>query len=132
MERSLKLANRKDRSTVAITLTYDRMIALGLFLIVLVPRLLALGKFITADEPRWAIRSVSFLTGLLTTDWLLTLDTPGHPGVTTMWSGTLGLIMDYALNHQAAGSLLAFVQSLPDNYQRIDPTVLPWMRLPMP
>jgi hypothetical protein len=131
MERSLKLANRNNRSTVAITLADDRMIVIGLFLIALWPRLLALGKFITADEPRWAIRSVSFLTGLLTTDWLLTLDTPGHPGVTTMWSGTLGLIMDYALNHQAAGSLLAFVQSLPDNYQRIDPTVLPWMRLPI-
>ncbi len=110
-------------------LNSDAVIALGLFLVALIPRLLALSKFITADEPRWAIRSMSFLTGLMTADWQLTLQT-GHPGVTTMWSGSLGLMLDYLFNHRAAGSLLAYVGSLPDNYQRIDPTILPWMRLP--
>ncbi len=108
----------------------DKWIELGLFLVALIPRLLALTKFVTADEPRWAIRSMSFLTGLLTTDWSATLQT-GHPGVTTMWSGTIGLLINYLLNHQEVGSLLAFVQSLPTNYQRIDPTILPWMRLPI-
>jgi hypothetical protein len=130
MERSLKLANGKDRSTVRITLVNDRLIAAVLFLVALVPRVLALDKFITGDEPRWVVRSASFLTGLLTTDWQSTLQT-GHPGVTTMWSGSLGLILDYALNHRAGGTLLTFVQSLPRNELHIDPTVLPWMRLPI-
>jgi hypothetical protein len=108
----------------------DGVIALALVLIALGPRLLALSKFITADEPRWVVRSMSFLTGLLTADWQSTLQT-GHPGVTTMWSGSLGLILDHLFNQHPDGTLLAFIQSLPDNYQRIDPTILPWMRLPI-
>ena len=119
----------KEHSSKTV-LQHDSLTALTLFLVAFVPRLLALSKFITADEPRWAIRSMAFLTGLLTTDFPLTLQT-GHPGVTTMWSGTIGLALNYLLNHQADGSLLAFVQNLPDNYQRIDPTILPWMRLPI-
>lgn len=111
-------------------LSSDSLIAVGLFVIALIPRLLALSKFITADEPRWVVRSMGFLTGLLTANWPLTLQT-GHPGVTTMWSGTIGLGLNYLLNHQSAGTLLAFVQSLPNNYQRIDPSILPWMRLPV-
>ncbi len=71
-----------------------------------------------------------FLTGLLTADWQATLQT-GHPGVTTMWSGSLGLILDYLFNHRAEGPLLAFVQGLPHDPLSIEPTVLPWMRLPI-
>jgi hypothetical protein len=123
-------AGQINIKTLPLNLVAEMAWALILFVIALVPRLLALTKFITADEPRWATRSMDFLTGLLTANWPLTLHT-GHPGVTTMWSGSIGLVLDYLLNHQAAGSLLAFVQSLPTNYQRIDPTILPWMRLPI-
>lgn len=105
------------------------MLVLGLFLVALLPRVLTLAQFITSDEPLWATRSMAFLTGLLTTDWRATLQT-GHPGVTTMWTGSLGLVLDYVLNHREVGTLLAFIQGLPDDYRRIDPTILPWMRLP--
>lgn len=105
------------------------MLVLGLFLIALLPRVLTLAQFITSDEPLWVTRSTDFLGGLLTAEWQATLQT-GHPGVTTMWTGSLGLVLDYALNHRDAGTLLAFIQSLPDNYRSIDATVLPWMRLP--
>jgi 4-amino-4-deoxy-L-arabinose transferase-like glycosyltransferase len=73
---------------------------------------------------------MSFLTGLLTADWQSTLQT-GHPGVTTMWSGSLGLILDYSLGHRAEGTLLSYIQGLSHDPLHIDPTVLPWMRLPI-
>jgi 4-amino-4-deoxy-L-arabinose transferase-like glycosyltransferase len=105
------------------------VIGLGLAALIILPRLLGLGRFITADEPLWAVRSTAFLGGLLTGDLAATLQT-GHPGVTTMWTGSLGLALDYLLHQRDAGSLLAFVQTLPDDSRRIDPAVLPWMRLP--
>ncbi len=61
----------------------DLLTAMGLFVLALIPRILSLSKFITADEPRWAVRSMDFLRGLLTANWQATLQT-GHPGVTTM------------------------------------------------
>ncbi len=107
----------------------EYLLVVGLFLVALLPRVLTLGQFITSDEPLWATRSMAFLAGLLTADWKATLQT-GHPGVTTMWTGSLGLVLDYVLGHREVGTLLAFVQGLPDDYRRIDPTILPWMRLP--
>jgi len=129
METVVSASAKQRKVNIAVILNDDRLLAAALFLVALFPRLLALSQFITGDEPRWVVRSMAFLTGLLTADWALTLQT-GHPGVTTMWTGSLGLALDYLINHQAAESLLAFAQSLPPNYQRIDPTVLPWMRLP--
>ena len=92
----------------------EYMLVVGLFLVALLPRVLTLGQFITSDEPLWATRSMAFLTGVLTADWKATLQT-GHPGVTTMWTGSLGLVSDYVLGHREAGTLLAFVQRLPDD-----------------
>lgn len=129
METLLSINRSNERRNRAVSLSSDGVIAVALFLAALLPRLAGLGKFITGDEPRWVVRSISFLTALLEADWGSTLQT-GHPGVTTMWSGSLGLVLDYALNHRSAGSLLAFLQSLPHDPQRIDPTILPWMRLP--
>src|SRR5688572_14546350 len=108
----------------------DFLIMAGLFVVALLPRVLTLGKFITADEPYWVVRSLAFATGLLTYDWKLTLQT-GHPGVTTMWSGTTGLFLDYLLTQQQAGSFLDFIRTLPSNPEKIDATVLPWMILPI-
>ncbi|MEM7028332.1 MAG: glycosyltransferase family 39 protein [Chloroflexota bacterium] len=105
-------------------------IAFGLFLAALIPRLLALTKFVTADEPRWVVRSLSFMGGLLTADFEATLQT-GHPGVTTMWSGTIGTALKYALTGAGDDSLLHYVQQLPHDYQQIDVTILPWMRFPV-
>ena len=130
MQTLLSVSRRDNRQGIVVALGDDHLLAFGLFLVALLSRVLALGKFITGDEPRWVIRSMSFLTGLLTADWPSTLQT-GHPGVTTMWSGSLGLMLNYGLNHRSEGTLLAFVQRLPHDWQRIDPTILPWMRLPI-
>ncbi len=120
----------KTKNGLSSILLSDNFIAIGIFFVALFPRLLALTKFVTSDEARWVIRSTAFLGALVNTDWAQTLQT-GHPGVTTMWSGSIGLVLDYLLNHQATGSLLTFIQSLPTNFEHIDPTTLPWMRLPI-
>jgi hypothetical protein len=84
-------------------------ISLVLFLLALIPRLPDLGRFLTADEFLWVDRSRNFLLGMIdpayrcTTvveKWAFaeglacTLRT-GHPGVTTMWTGSLGLWLSW-------------------------------------
>jgi hypothetical protein len=84
------------------------LLSLALFLLALAPRLPGLGRFLTADEFLWADRSRNFLAGLtnpafqcdsVVEKWnfvaqglACTLRT-GHPGVTTMWTGSLGYLL---------------------------------------
>jgi hypothetical protein len=95
---------------VANTLNNKYLISLLLFLLAFVPRLLDLDRFLTPDEFLWVDRSQDFLAGLTNPDYECvrsfiiewegftqkglgcTLRT-GHPGVTTMWSGTFGFIL---------------------------------------
>ena len=72
----------------------DWPLAVGLFLLALLPRITNLGALITPDERRWVERSVAFFSALLQGDWANTFQ-EGHPGVTTMWTGTLGLWARY-------------------------------------
>ncbi|MEZ4592903.1 MAG: hypothetical protein R3D55_17435 [Chloroflexota bacterium] len=64
--------------------------ALLLFGVALLPRLAALGNFITPDELNWIHRSVVFHQALRQGEWAATLTT-GHPGVLTTWLGALGI-----------------------------------------
>ncbi|MCB8981210.1 MAG: hypothetical protein H6657_27715 [Ardenticatenaceae bacterium] len=66
------------------------LFVLVLFVVALLPRLLALGRYITPDELNWVHRSVLFHQALGQGRWADTLTT-GHPGVTTTWLGALGL-----------------------------------------
>ncbi|WP_420644277.1 ArnT family glycosyltransferase [Candidatus Leptofilum sp.] len=66
------------------------VLALLIFLAALLPRLLALGSYITPDELNWVHRSVLFHQALGQSEWEATLTT-GHPGVLTTWLGALGL-----------------------------------------
>lgn len=66
------------------------LFALVLFLAALLPRLLAMGRYITPDELNWVHRSVLFHQALVQGRWADTLTT-GHPGVITTWLGALGL-----------------------------------------
>lgn len=85
----------------------NHLISLALFLLALIPRLPNLGRFLTADEFLWVDRSRNFLAGLtnlayrcetVVEKWQFaeglacTLRT-GHPGVTTMWTGSLGFAL---------------------------------------
>ncbi len=72
--------------------TLRRVLAWGsIALAAAVPRLLDLGGFLTVDEANfWLMRSARFLAALERGDYAATaLST--HPGVTTMWSGALGI-----------------------------------------
>ncbi len=85
------------------------LISVFLFIIGFLPRALALSAFLTPDEFRWVSRSRDFLAGLLTGNWAATLQS-GFPGVTTMWTGSLGLLYSYWARPTASGNLLDFVR----------------------
>ncbi len=62
-----------------------------LFILALIPRALA-GRFVTVDEAdHWFPRADLFLRALQRHDWAGT-NLIGHPGVTTMWLGTFGVL----------------------------------------
>ena len=103
------------------------LVALGLFLLALGPRALGLGVFITADERRWIERSVQFFSALSVGDFADTFQT-GHPGVTTKWTGTVGLLAKY-LSQASQPSLRAFLEAVPV-HPSVSAEYLPVMRFP--
>ncbi len=66
------------------------LVAMIMFVVALLPRLAALGQYITPDELNWVHRSVLFHQALGQGRWAETLTT-GHPGVITTWLGALGI-----------------------------------------
>jgi 4-amino-4-deoxy-L-arabinose transferase-like glycosyltransferase len=118
-------------------------IPVGLFLLALAVRLPDLGRFLTADEFLWVDRSRNFLAGLLNPAYVCmspvnhtgfeqavglacTLRT-GHPGVTTMWTGSLGILLRY-LADGAPGPLFDYVLAVQTN--PLDPRFIAPTRLP--
>ena len=89
----------------------DTLIALALALTVLLSRGLAADRFLSWDEPMWAYRSARFLTALKDARWGDTLVT-GHPGVTTMWGGSLGLWWHSQITGDASRDQLAAAASM--------------------
>ena len=80
----------------------ELIIALVLFVMALLPRCLTLDAFLTVDEPAWIMRSAHFAQSLLRGDLAGTLQT-NHPGITTAWTGALGLATYHFLLHPGAG-----------------------------
>jgi 4-amino-4-deoxy-L-arabinose transferase-like glycosyltransferase len=78
-----------------------RSAAVGLTLILLatlIPRVVGLGQFATADEYLWVRRSANFYCAISQGDWAGTFQRQ-HPGVTTTWAGLLSFLVvapDYA------------------------------------
>jgi hypothetical protein len=104
------------------------VLPLLLFGVGLIPRLLALDTFLTSDEYRWLGRSRDFLAGLIAGDWGATLQT-GHPGVTTMWTGSLGILYRYWTRPSSGpDDLLTFVQGVPN--EPLDVAFMAPMRFP--
>ncbi|MFZ0546734.1 MAG: phospholipid carrier-dependent glycosyltransferase, partial [Candidatus Promineifilaceae bacterium] len=64
--------------------------SVGLFIVAMLPRLAALGRYVTPDEPIWVYRSINFREALLTHDWAATIQS-GHPGVTLTWLGAISV-----------------------------------------
>ena len=71
-----------------------------LFIIALLPRLVAVERYITPDELTWVYRSVLFREALLHGQWVDTL-IAGHPGVTTTWLGALAISLQLAFQPAA-------------------------------
>ncbi|MBE7471417.1 MAG: hypothetical protein DPW09_04775 [Anaerolineae bacterium] len=105
------------------------LVSLTLFLLALIPRLPDLGRFLTADEFLWIDRSRNFLAGLTNPAYLCdsvveswqfmaqglacTLRT-GHPGVTTMWTGSFGFLVRWLWDGRP-GSLHDYVLAVATN-----------------
>ena len=65
--------------------------ALAIFGMALFTRSGALKQYISPDEPSWVWRSIAFSRALAEGNWANTAQM-GHPGVTTMWLGSLGIL----------------------------------------
>jgi hypothetical protein len=119
------------------------VIPLGLFALALAARVPGLDTFNTVDEHIWVYRSQSFVGGLLFADYACppveggrqfpttglgcTLQS-GHPGVTTMWGGGLGLLAYYWQTVRPTGlDLHAFLNSS----DLLHPDLIAAMRLPL-
>src|SRR4029078_2438287 len=62
-------------------------------LVALLPRVLDLGAFLNTDEAMfWMLRSEVFLKALRSGDFAATAVST-HPGVTTMWLGSAGILL---------------------------------------
>ena len=73
-----------------------RLFPILLFFVSFAPRLVAVNRYVTPDEPTWVYRSIQFREAVLDGRWEGTL-VAGHPGVTTTWLGALGISAQMAM-----------------------------------
>ena len=88
------------------------LVVLAVFVLALVPRLLARDLFPTSDEDSWMRRTGGFTFGLVNGQLGRTYQN-GHPGVTTMWIGLLSQSPDGALRYADRVHGLRFVGQVP-------------------
>lgn len=112
------------------------LLALFIFAVALIPRSFALNNTVTPDEPNWVYRTLHFGAALSHGDWAATVQA-GHPGVTTMWLGSLGNAIGRAANPAQTSAALDWLSKLdrlsPENgeaYRRLG-AFLDWARLPV-
>jgi 4-amino-4-deoxy-L-arabinose transferase-like glycosyltransferase len=83
-----------SRARPSLALRADRsawLLGAAIFVLALLPRVWAPAVFVTVDEAyHWLERALRFRQALLAGDYAAT-NLVGHPGVTTMWLGALGL-----------------------------------------
>ena len=70
-------------------------VSVALFVIAFLPRVLAIGSYVTVDEQRWIERSVDFVYNLTHGD-LATIASV-HPGVTATWGFGISLLLWFLL-----------------------------------
>ncbi len=73
------------------------LLAAVIFFAAFLPRLAAVGRYITPDELIWVYRSVNFREAIRAGAWADTL-LAGHPGVITMWLGAVSTSFQLLLN----------------------------------
>jgi 4-amino-4-deoxy-L-arabinose transferase-like glycosyltransferase len=72
----------------------DWLLGLALFFLAFLPRTFGLSVFLTPDENLWVGRAVGFMDALSRWDLAATFQV-GHPGVTTRWTGAIGILARY-------------------------------------
>lgn len=65
-------------------------VSAAILLMSLLVRLMPLNLYVTPDEPIWVERSIRFVDAFLSGDWSR-IPQPGHPGLTTMVLGGIGV-----------------------------------------
>jgi len=78
----------------------------------LLPRLGALERYVTPDELHWVDRSIRFSQALSRGDLASTIQA-GHPGVTTMWLGSLGIAVKRVVDPAASAEAITWLSGLP-------------------
>ena len=85
------------RTTPQFIILWTSLRYLLVAVIAIIPRVLDLGQFVTADEVNfWMSRSETFLRAIQNGDLAATAIAP-HPGVTTMWLGSAGILLQQGL-----------------------------------
>ena len=83
------------RDQIRTILSLREGIALAVVIIaIFLPRILALGHFVSPDENLWLYRSANFYYALGQRDLAATYQKE-HPGVTVMWAGTAAFLIRY-------------------------------------
>jgi hypothetical protein len=113
-----ELAGEHARSWPRTRAVSSLVSAVGLGFVALLPRGLGLADFLTTDEAfHWIGRVERFAGAIERREWAATWQT-GHPGVTQMWLGTLGLWLERLALEQGWTMLPSRVEHLA------------WLRLP--
>jgi Dolichyl-phosphate-mannose-protein mannosyltransferase len=100
----------------------DFAILAALLVAFVLPRIIALGSFVTADEPTWGKRSASFYYALMDGDYANTYQ-DGHPGVTTMWAGAIAYHLKFP-EYQRVGQVALGDTKLLQLFQKHGPNPL--------
>jgi len=83
----------------------------AIFIVALFVRVMPMGLYVTPDEPIWVMRSVRFLEAVRGGDWTAVPQT-GHPGITTMALGALGVGVTTVLAPDASVAHLDWITKL--------------------
>lgn len=131
------MINSKPRPSsgqkILLKLSLNLLLAI-LFILALALRLAPAGRYVTPDEPAWVYRAIRFSDALLARNWS-DIPVTGHPGVTTMWLGTLGVTVQRILSPAESGAQLDWIRNLawlaPENSEAFHrlASFLPWGRL---
>ena len=85
--------------------------ALSIFIIAFIARSGALKQYVSPDEPSWVWRSLQFQPGVGAGRWANTAQI-GHPGVTTMWLGSLGILAKRAADPLASTEAIQWLSQV--------------------
>ncbi len=99
------------RSSTALASARRWRLSLALFVVAMVVRLAPMGRYVTPDEPIWVLRAVRFGDAVAAGDWAAIPET-GHPGLTTMALGALGVRLTAWLHPAEAAAHLTWIRQM--------------------